>query len=86
MSTIQKYYYLQFALKGEATSVIQGLEVSKSSYTTALELFIKRYENTQASMNMHIKAITNIVPVYKEILSALRRLHDTSIQHIRAAL
>ena len=47
LSAIDKFIYLKALLEGPAASAIQGLSLSASNYTAALELLQQRFGQTQ---------------------------------------
>ncbi|KAJ8977812.1 hypothetical protein NQ317_000069 [Molorchus minor] len=51
LTGIQKFYYLQSALRGEAKHVISHLEVSEHNYATAWTLLKSRFENKKGNSN-----------------------------------
>lgn len=45
LSNVQKFYYLQSCLKGEAAQLIQSIEIFNVNYNIAWNLLKERYEN-----------------------------------------
>lgn len=84
LSNIQKYYYLQASLKGEAAHVIESLEVSDSNYAVAWTLLRDRYENKKFIIKNHMKALFDLPVINKESFSSLRSFVDTFQKHYRA--
>ncbi|KAJ8961315.1 hypothetical protein NQ314_005964 [Rhamnusium bicolor] len=57
LTNVQKFYYLQTALNGEASSVIRALEVSNDNYSIAWKMLKERYENKRIIIHTHEKKI-----------------------------
>lgn len=84
LSNVQKFYYLQTALKGDAFQTISSLNATDHNYTIAWDLLKKRYENKKAIVHAHVKAIYNLFPVKEESHSSLRKFLDTFQKHFRS--
>lgn len=84
MSNIQKYYYLQASLKGEAAHFIESLEISDSNYTVAWALPQDRYENKKIIIKNHIKCLFYLPTINKESFSALRNFVVNFQKNFRA--
>lgn len=84
LSKIEKFYYLQASLKGEAAQVIASLNISDSGYDTAMGLLTARYENKKAIINSHIKEIFELPVLSKESFTNLRKFSDTFLKNYRA--
>ena len=85
LSEAEKFAYLQQSLKGgSAKAVIQGLTGTGEHYAKAVECLKARYDRPRLIHQSHVKTILE-VPLLKEGSGkALRRLHDTLQQHLRA--
>lgn len=81
---IQKFYYLRSSLKGEASEVIESLEVSNENYRVAWDLLKDRFQNRKLITHNHIKALFNIEPITKESHIFLRKLLDSVLKNMRA--
>lgn len=84
LSKIQKFYYLQAALKGEAAQVIESLTVSEANYEVAWKLLTERFQNKRAIINAHIKGIFDLPNLIKESHVSLRTFLDTFLRHFRS--
>jgi len=84
ISRIQKFHYLRSALRGDAATVIQSLEVSTANYDEAWQMLTARYDNKRLIIQKHIKAIFELPAVTKENHAALRLLSDGVLKHVRA--
>lgn len=80
LSNIQKYYYLQSALKGDASEVISALELTDTNYKVAWDLLHDRLENKKIIIKTHMKNqmknIFDIQQMTKESAAALRSFLD----------
>lgn len=84
LANVQKMYYLQSSLKGEAAEIIAGLELTDSNYLTAWDILVERYENKRKRINTHLQNILDLPPVNKESSHSLKNLMDTYQKNIRA--
>lgn len=84
LSNIQKFYYLQSCLKGEAAQLIHSIEISNSNYDIAWSMLKERYENKKLIISTHMKAIFELVPVKFESHVQLRKLLDNFNKNFRA--
>ncbi|XP_050313723.1 uncharacterized protein LOC126748497 [Anthonomus grandis grandis] len=80
---VQKFYYLQSALRGDAAQVISSLTASDDNYTIAWKLLKDRYQNKKAITHSHIKAIFNLPMIKEENHSSLRKFLDSFQKHFR---
>lgn len=55
LNDTQKLYYYYLALKGQATQVIQSLEIAENNLTIAWEFLKRRIENEKIIRNTHWK-------------------------------
>lgn len=83
LDNIQRFYYLKYCLKGEASNVIKSLEVSSSNYAVAWVLLNERFENKRLISSSHIKSILEFSIITKESASALRLISDDLNKHVR---
>lgn len=84
LNNVQKFLYLKLSLKENVLQVIQSIEVSVDSYTTAWQLLVDRYENTKMIVFNHIKAIFEYPSLCKESHLELRKLFDNVKRHLRS--
>ncbi|XP_064102657.1 uncharacterized protein LOC135212815 [Macrobrachium nipponense] len=83
-----KFMYLRSVLEGEAKRVIQGLAQTAANYKAACELLEERYAKPNKIISAHIQDLMQIAmsrtPKYDSQLSALRKLKDDVIAHVRS--
>lgn len=84
LSVIQKFHYLKTSLQGQASSVIESLEISAANYDTAWALLKQRFENKRVIVNRHVTAIFYAEKIDRESGQALRHLLDNFNKHLRA--
>lgn len=84
ISTIQKFYYLQSCLTGEAVQVLQSLEICEANYQQALDLLKERYQNKRLLIHNHVRNLFDIEPIIKESAQGFRKLIDNLMRNIRA--
>ncbi|KOC59103.1 hypothetical protein WH47_10929 [Habropoda laboriosa] len=84
LSDVQKFHYLNSALKGPAARVIQSLGVSDSNYHIAWVALKSRYENSAALRKHHVTALLDITIIQKQSPIALRELVDDARNHLAA--
>lgn len=84
LSNVQKYYYLQSCLKGEAAKIIANLEISELSYQTSWELLHERFTNLRAIVHKHIQTIFQLKEMKAEDQFGLRHLIDGTNVNLKA--
>lgn len=84
LNDIQKYFYLQSALQGEATHVISSLEISEANYKVAWNLLTARFENEKVIIRTHLKNIFELPNVASNSHVSLRQFSDNFLKHYRA--
>lgn len=84
LSNIQKFHYLQAALKGEAAQIIHSLEISDANYDMAWTLLKSRFENKKVIIRTHIKHIFELPNVTKGSQSSLREFLDKFQKHFQS--
>lgn len=84
LNNIEKFYYLKGCLKGEASEILQSLEVSDANYETAWELLRQRFENKRIIIEKHVQTMFEYPTISKESAILLRKLIDDFNKHIRA--
>lgn len=84
LTKIQKFHYLQSAVKGRASQCFQSLSLSNDTYDAAWNLLKSRFENKQLIVHHHIQAILDLPVLSKESASNLRKLIDDVRQHLCA--
>ncbi|XP_046143725.1 uncharacterized protein LOC123988305 [Osmia bicornis bicornis] len=84
LSDVQKFHYLNSALKGPAARVIQSLGVSDSNYHLAWDALKSRYENAAALRKHHVTTLLDMSTIQKQSPTALRELVDDARNHLAA--
>lgn len=84
LTKIQKFYYLQSCLRGEATQVLQSLEICEANYDEALKLLRERYENKRMLIHNHVRNLFEMSSVSRESHQNLRKLIDSVVRNLRA--
>lgn len=82
LSDAQKFYYLRSSLQGEATSLIENLDVSRTSYTEAWKLLEDRFANKKLIIQAHFQTLLDQPSVKNE--ADLQRIIDTTNKSLRA--
>ena len=62
ISDIQRFHYLNSALKGSAARVVRSLGISGSNYRLAWDSLKTRYEDPMALRRYHMNAFLNLAP------------------------
>lgn len=84
LAKVEKFYYLQRCLKGEAAQTIQAIKVTNENYDVAWEVLKKRFENKRAIVDKHIQLILDIPVMKQESHFTLRNFVDTLQSNIRS--
>ncbi|XP_064106893.1 uncharacterized protein LOC135215870 [Macrobrachium nipponense] len=88
MPPVNKFMYLCSVLEGEAKRVTQGLAQTAANYKSVCELLEERYAKPNKIISAHTQDLMQIAmsrtPKYDNQLSALRKLKDDVIAHIRS--
>ncbi|XP_018400324.1 PREDICTED: uncharacterized protein LOC108777841 [Cyphomyrmex costatus] len=84
LSKVQKFYYLQSAVKGSAAQCFQSLSLSNENYDAAWTLLKSRFENKRLIVHHHIQALLDLPVLTKESCTGMRKLIDDIQQHMVA--
>ena len=85
LSDSEKLVYLQHSLKdGSAKNVIEGLSRSGDNYSEAVECLQARFDRPPLIHQTHVRMIAEAPALKDGTGKELRRLHDTTQQHLRA--
>lgn len=84
LTDIQKYFYLQSSLKGDAAKVIDSLEVDASNYPVAWNLLKNRFEDKKIIIKNHLQNLFELQTVNKDSYVSLRAFNDSFLKHYRA--
>lgn len=84
LSKVQKFYYLNSCLKGDAQNIVHSLEITEQNYDIAWDLLKKRYENKRIIINSHLKSIFELPTLTKENSQGLRSFLDSFLKDFRS--
>ncbi|KAJ8724480.1 hypothetical protein PYW08_015954 [Mythimna loreyi] len=84
ISEINKFYYLNSYLEGNAARIVSNLEVSSKNYAEAWKLLCQRYNNNRILINHHLNSLLNIKPLPRDSEKSLRFLVDHITKNLRA--
>lgn len=84
LSPVQKLCYLRKYLKGDPLLLIEGLPLVNESYSPALELLNKRYNNKCLLITHHVNALLDCQSIPKGTSSELRHVVSIARQHLGA--
>lgn len=80
----EKMQYLKTHTKGEASKLIQHLEVSNANYKIAYDMLIGRYNNERILFTKYLDNILNLPILTNESSENIKQLHDTTLESLRA--
>jgi len=81
LTKIQKFYYLQSAVKGRAAQCFQSLSLSNENYDAAWRLLKARFENKKIIVHHH--ALFDLPIITKVSRTSLRKLIDDAATYLR---
>ncbi|XP_029673850.1 uncharacterized protein LOC115241992 [Formica exsecta] len=84
LTNSQRFHYLISSLEGDAAHVIESLEITPDNYVEALDLLKQRYDDKRVIAQEHIKALYDLPTVTKGNHTALRKLLDDVLRHLRS--
>lgn len=84
LAKVQKFYYLQCSLKGEAAQAIKAIDVTEINYDLAWDILRERFENKRLIVDKHIQSIINLTPIKHESASLMRIFFDTLQKSVRS--
>ena len=79
---IDKFNYLKAQLKGTASEVIPGLELTQENYNIAINLLKERYGKKQIMIKAHFTKLMNL-PMATYKTTSLRTFYDMMKKHLR---
>lgn len=62
LSDVQKFFYLRFALSGDAENSVQRYQTTSENYHLALQSLIERYDNNKLLVQTHTKSLYDLEP------------------------
>ncbi|XP_076165306.1 uncharacterized protein LOC143145636 [Ptiloglossa arizonensis] len=80
----RKLMYLRSCLRGEASSLIESLEISAANYTPAWNLLEEHYNRPAVIVNNHVRALFELPSMAKVTHNNLRPFLTTLESHYRA--
>lgn len=84
LSRVQKLHYLKTSLSGEASQLIQHLQLCNENYDSAWELLVQRYENKKVLVHTQLKTLTSQPTMSYESSFGVKRLLDTTTESLHA--
>ncbi|XP_065094366.1 uncharacterized protein LOC135714877, partial [Ochlerotatus camptorhynchus] len=81
-SDATKLQYLDKALIGEASGILNARIINDNNYQQAWELLEKRFENPRVIIDTHISGLLSMKPIAKQSFKELRNLIDTCNRHV----
>lgn len=80
----QRFQYLKTSLAGEASDIIDALEITDQNNPVAWELLGEHYDNLRLTVNAHLTTIFDLPSMVKENSHELRQIADGAAKHVRA--
>ena len=84
LSQVQKFFYLQSCLKGEAEDLLKGIQITDTAYAGAWEDLEARYGNTRILSFMYMKTLFAVKGIKRATPNEIKRLLDSIKKTIRA--
>ncbi|XP_065085837.1 uncharacterized protein LOC135707865 [Ochlerotatus camptorhynchus] len=81
-SDATKLQYLDKALIGEASGILNARIINDNNYQQAWELLEERFENPRVIIDTHISGLLSMKPIAKQSFKELRNLIDTCNRHV----
>lgn len=81
-SDATKLHYLDRALVGEASGILDAQVINDNNYERAWMLLEERFENPRVIIDTHITGLLNMKPIGKCNFKELRNLLDTCNRHV----
>ena len=79
---VDKFNYLKAQLKGTASEVISGLELTQENYNIEINLLKERYWKKEIMIKAHFAKLMNL-PMAKYKTTSFRTFYDTMEKHLR---
>lgn len=84
MSNVQKFHYLRLSLEGSAADRINSLQICDDNYEVAWKLLNERFEDKQALIKNHVKALFELPTLKEESYQGLNSILDGIEKNINA--
>ncbi|XP_055622089.1 uncharacterized protein LOC129765697 [Toxorhynchites rutilus septentrionalis] len=81
-SDATKLQYLDKALIGEASGILDARIINDNNYQQAWQLLEERLENPRVIIDTHISGLLSMKPIYKQCWKELRNLIDNCNRHV----
>lgn len=81
-SDATKLHYLDKALIGDASGILDAQVINDNNYERAWMLLEERFENPRVIIDTHITGLLNMKPIVKSSFKELRNLLDTCNRHV----
>ena len=83
LTDVQKLSYLRAQLRGEASRVIAGFQLTNASYVDSVRLLQERFGQSYKQIDAHMQALIDL-PGPTNSLSSIREFYDATESHIRS--
>ena len=83
LSVSERLNYPKACIKGDAAKIFSSLRITDANYPNAWQLLKDRWDNTRSIVHAHLKAIWSQSSTKVKSGSGLRKLHETTNEHLR---
>lgn len=83
LTGVQKLSYLRAQLRGDASKVIAGFQLTNASYTDSVQLLRDRFGEPYKQVDAHMQALIDL-PGLTNSPSSIREFYDATESHIRS--
>ena len=83
LTGVQKLSYLRAQLRGEASRVIAGFQLTNASYADSVQLLRDRFGKSYKQVDAHMQALIDL-PGPTNSPSSVREFYDATESHIRS--
>ena len=83
LQNLDKFNYLRSQLRGQASEMLMGIELTNDNYNTAIALLKESYGKKQVMTDLHYVQINNF-PMASYKTASLREFYDCTEKHLRA--
>ena len=83
LTGVQKLSYLRAQLRGEASQVIAGFQLTNANYADSTRLLKERFGEPYTQIDAHMQALIDL-PGLSNTPSSVREFHDAIESHIRS--
>lgn len=84
ISYSEKLQFLKTLVRGEASQMISHLQNTEENFDTAWTLLKNRYNNERRLIESYVKTLINQPHIKNDTPKALREIHDTTMECLRA--